>query len=121
MASKKKRNVSKFVKQARSAAILYQTARETLPAFGDEGATRQVGYAGLTEEPGGKRAVRVKPESQKESAEAYGLDLVTVADLDLPMSLVSDDFDEVPLDIDPEFDDNRTEIRMHLGKLLDSL
>lgn len=121
MAGKKKRNVSRFVKQARSAAILYQTARQSLPALGEDGATRQVGYAGITDEPGGKRRVRVQPENQTETAETYGLDLMTVAELDMPMSLVSDDFEEIPLDVDSEYDDNRTELRMHLGKLLDSL
>jgi hypothetical protein len=122
MATKKKKHISRFIKNARTAAILYNTAKETLPSIGDEETDRQVGYAGVLDQPGGKRRIYVKPESQKETAETYGLDLYTVAELDTPMSMVSDDFEQIPLDYESEYDDNmRTELRMNLGKLLDSL
>jgi hypothetical protein len=121
MATKKKKHVSRFIKEARTAAILYNTARDALPSIGDTEANRQVGYAGVLDEPGGKRRIVVKPETQKEMAETYGLDLYTVADLDMPMSMVSEDFEQVPLDFESEYDDMRTELRMNLGKLLDSL
>lgn len=121
MAAKKKKHVSRFIKEARTAAILYNTARDALPSLGDGDASRQVGYAGVLDEPNGKRRIMVRPEAQKETSEAYGLDLYTVAELDIPMSMVSEDFEQIPLDFESEYDDMRTELRMNLGKLLDSL
>jgi hypothetical protein len=121
MATKKKKHISRFIKNARTAAILYNTAKEALPSIGDGESDRQVGYAGVLEQPGGKRRIYVKPEDQKETAETYGLDLYTVAELDMPMSMVSEDFEQIPLDYDSEYDDMRTELRTNLGKLLDSL
>ena len=121
MATKKKKHVSRFIKNARTAAILYNTARDALPSMGDGETDRQVGYAGVLDEPNGKRRIMVKPETQKEMAETYGLDLYTVAELDIPMSMVSEDFEQIPLDYESEYDDTRTELRANLGKLLDSL
>lgn len=121
MATKKKKHISRFIKDARTAAILYNTAKEALPSIGTDDTNRQVGYAGVLDEPGGKRRIVVKPETQREMSEAYGLDLYTVAELDTPMSMVSDDFEQIPLDYESEYDDMRTELRANLGKLLDSL
>ena len=121
MAANKKRKISRFVKQARSATALYKTAEAALPTMGDT-STKQVGYAGLTPAPNDKQTIRVLPEASKASAETYGLELYTIADLDGPMSLMTDDYEQIPLDYDTEYDDdNRSELRLNLGKLLDSL
>lgn len=119
MSSKKKKNISRYVKEARTAAVLYGTAKTTLPIGEDAG--RQVGYAGFVEKEDGKKQIYIKTADQEKTAEAYGLDLYTIAELKGPMSLVGNDYDNIPLDVDTEYDDNRNELRMNLGKLLDSI
>jgi hypothetical protein len=117
MASKRKKNVSRFIREARTAAAIYKTASETLPSD-DEG--RKVGYVGLQEQADGKRRLRIQAEHTT-AVDAYGLDLYTVAERDLPMSLVAHDYEQIPLDFDAEYAEYRTELRANLGKLLDSL
>jgi hypothetical protein len=114
---KKKRNLSRYVKEARTAQVLYRTAAETLP-LDDDG--RKVGYAGLEQRENGKRRIHISAELT-DVVDSYGLDLYTVVDENVPMSMVASDYAQLPSETEADYAEYRNELRTNLGKLLDSL